>query len=120
MKIVLVGINAKYIHTNLAVRSLQANAGKYRNEVEIAEYTINHSIQEILSDLFDREPDVVGFSCYLWNIEYVMRLAQDWKKIWPQGKIVVGGPEVSYNPEKTFEQDVYKRQSISRSCPVCI
>ena len=104
MKIVLVGINAKYIHTNLAVRSLQANAGKYRNEVEIAEYTINHSIQEILSDLFDREPDVVGFSCYLWNIEYVMRLAQDWKKIWPQGKIVVGGPEVSYNPEKTFEQ----------------
>ena len=58
MKIVLVGINAKYIHTNLAVRSLQANAGKYRNEVEIAEYTINHSIQEILSDLFDREPDV--------------------------------------------------------------
>ncbi len=70
----------KYIHTTLAVRSLQANAGKYRKDVEIAEYTINHRREEIFQDIYRRKPEAVGFSCYLWNIEYVMGLAGDLKK----------------------------------------
>ena len=68
--VLLVGINAKYIHTTLAVRSLQANAGKYRKDVEIAEYTINHRREEIFQDIYRRKPEAVGFSCYLWNIEW--------------------------------------------------
>ena len=67
--VLLVGINAKYIHTTLAVRSLQANAGKYRKDVEIAEYTINHRREEIFQDIYRRKPEAVGFSCYLWNTD---------------------------------------------------
>ena len=59
--VLLVGINAKYIHTTLAVRSLQANAGKYRKDVEIAEYTINHRREEIFQDIYRRKPEAVGF-----------------------------------------------------------
>jgi len=84
--VLLVGINAKYIHTTLAVRSLQANAGKYRKDVEIAEYTINHRREEIFQDIYRRKPEAVGFSCYLWNIEYVMGLAGDLKKVLPKVK----------------------------------
>ena len=88
--VLLVGINAKYIHTTLAVRSLQANAGKYRKDVEIAEYTINHRREEIFQDIYRRKPEAVGFSCYLWNIEYVMGLAGDLKKVLPS-KLSSGG-----------------------------
>ena len=103
-KVLLVGINAKYIHTNLAIRSLQANAGKWRSQVEICEYTINHQREEIFQALYERQPDVIGFSCYLWNIEYVYALAEDVKKILPQVTILMGGPEVSYHPEEVLEE----------------
>ncbi len=99
--VLLVGINAKYIHTTLAVRSLQANAGKYRKDVEIAEYTINHRREEIFQDIYGRKPEAVGFSCYLWNIEYVMGLAGDLKKVLPNLFLFFGGPEVSYHPERS-------------------
>ena len=89
--VLLVGINAKYIHTTLAVRSLQANAGKYRKDVEIAEYTINHRREEIFQDIYRRKPEAVGFSCYLWNIEYVMGLAGDLKKVLPNLFLFFGG-----------------------------
>ncbi|MCR5690928.1 MAG: B12-binding domain-containing radical SAM protein [Eubacterium sp.] len=99
MKVLLVGINAKYIHTCLAVRSLYANAGPYQDMVEFAEYTINHSCSEIFAPIYQAKPDVVGFSCYLWNIDYIRSLSRDLKKILPGLKILVGGPEVSYNPK---------------------
>lgn len=100
----LVGINAKYIHTNLAIRSLKANAGEYENQVEIAEYTINHRREEILSGIYQKRPDIVGFSSYLWNIEYVMSLVCDLKKLLPDTTILLGGPEVSYHPEEVLLQ----------------
>lgn len=100
----LVGINAKYIHTNLAIRSLKANAGEYENQVEIAEYTINHRREEILSGIYQKRPDIVGFSSYLWNIEYVMPLVCDLKKLLPDTTILLGGPEVSYHPEEVLLQ----------------
>lgn len=100
----LVGINAKYIHTNLAIRSLKANAGEYESQVEIAEYTINHRREEILAGIYAKKPDIVGFSCYLWNIQYVMSLACDLKKILPDTTILLGGPEVSYHPEEILLQ----------------
>ena len=69
MKILLTAINAKYIHSNLAVYSLKAYA-KDEN-VELAEYTINQQKDDILMDIYKRQPDVLCFSCYIWNLDYV-------------------------------------------------
>ena len=76
MKILLVAINAKYIHSNLAVYSLKAYAKAHAGEwdIELAEYTINQQMDEILMDIYRRRPDVLCFSCYIWNIEYVESL----------------------------------------------
>lgn len=101
MKILLTAINAKYIHSNLAVYSLRAfaaeNQKEYKNSVEIAEYTINQRVDEILMDLYLRKPDVICFSCYLWNIVYVEQLVRELKKVLPNLEIWLGGPEVSFH-----------------------
>lgn len=102
-KVLLVGINAKYIHSNLAIRSLRANAREYAAAVEICEYTINHRREDILASLHEKRPGQIGFSCYLWNIEYVLALACDLKKIMPDLTVFLGGPEVSYRPERLLE-----------------
>lgn len=99
-RILLVGINAKFIHTNLAIRSLKANTKEYTDMIECVEYTINQSCEEILQGIYEKKPDVVGFSCYLWNVEYVLSISQDLKKIMPDVFIMAGGPEVSFQPEK--------------------
>ena len=100
--VLLVGINAKYIHTTLSIRSLKANAGKHREQVAIAEYTINHRREEIFRSICEKKPEAIGFSCYLWNIEYVMSLVCDLKKILPDTLLFLGGPEVSYHPEEVL------------------
>lgn len=101
MKTVLTAINAKYIHSNLAVYSLRAFAVQeepaYATEIEIAEYTINQTTDSILMDLYKKKPDILCFSCYLWNIEYVRTLLAELPKILPGTKIWLGGPEVSYH-----------------------
>jgi len=97
MKILLIAINAKYIHSNLAVYCLRACAGKRKNQVEIAEYTINHLKEEILADIYRRKPDVAAFSCYIWNRDYVTSIIRDLRLLCPEVPIWVGGPEVSYD-----------------------
>ena len=97
MKIVLTAINAKYIHSNLAVYSLRAYAAPYKDEIEIAEYTINQQLDDILMDLYKKNPDILCFSCYIWNLTYVEELIREVKKIFPNLPIWVGGPEVSYD-----------------------
>lgn len=104
MKILLAAINAKYIHSNLAVYSLRAFAGRYRESTEVAEYTINQQLDEILMDLYRRKPDVLCFSCYLWNIVYVEQLIRELPKILPDLEIWLGGPEVSYHAEEVLER----------------
>lgn len=104
MNIVLTAINAKYIHSNLAVYSLRAYASAYKNEISIAEYTINQQMDDILMDLYKKKPDVLCFSCYIWNISYVEDLIREIKKLFPNLPIWVGGPEVSYDAK-----DVLKR-----------
>lgn len=94
MKTLLIAINAKYIHSNLAVYSLKASAGQWKDEVEIAEYTINHLREDILADIYRRKPDVAAISCYIWNMEYVQSLLKDLKRSC-RGRIWLGGPEVS-------------------------
>ena len=108
MNILLTAINAKYIHSNLAVYSLRAYAAgkceRYKEEIGIAEYTINQPLDQILMDLYKRKPEVLCFSCYLWNIEYVEQLITELGKIMPQTDIWLGGPEVSYHASHMLEQ----------------
>lgn len=116
MKFLLAAVNAKYIHSNLGVYSLKKYADEKRNrrtgdaldpdwEIEIGEYTINHQMDYILQDIYEKAPDAVGFSCYIWNILYVQELIRDLKKVLPQTEIWLGGPEVSYRAEEILMQE---------------
>ncbi len=100
MKILLIAVNAKYIHSNLAVYCLRSYAAKLGIWTELAEYTINHRQEDILEDIYRRKPDVAAFSCYIWNLEYVRELIADLHKILPDTEIWAGGPEVSYDTEE--------------------
>ena len=97
MKILLIAINAKYIHSNLAVYSLRAFADKYADNIKIVELTINHSEEDILKVIAKEKADVAAFSCYIWNIDIVKRITSNLRKIQKQLKIWYGGPEVSYD-----------------------
>ena len=114
-KILLTAINAKYIHSNLAVYSLKAYAQsclekqtKAEQEeeikIEIAEYTINQQIDEILRDIYKKKPDMLCFSCYIWNINYIEELIREIAKILPETEIWAGGPEVSYDAKHFLEK----------------
>lgn len=97
MKILLAACNAKYIHSNLAVYNLKSCSGEYSSRVVVKEYTINQIRDDILKDIYLEQPDVVCFSCYIWNISFVRELVPDLKKILPQAEFWAGGPEVSYD-----------------------
>ncbi|MUT67525.1 B12-binding domain-containing radical SAM protein [Paenibacillus sp. NEAU-GSW1] len=103
MKVVLTTLNAKYIHTSLALRCLKAYSAK-DFDIDIVEYTIKDPAMNIVSDLFTRNPDVVGFSCYIWNIEETITVINMLRKIKPELKIVLGGPEVSYDTDYWMER----------------
>ncbi len=103
MNVVVSTLNAKYIHTCLALRYLKSYcAPEY--EVQMAEYTIKDPVMNIVSDLYSRNPDVIGFSCYIWNIEETIPIIEMLKKIKPDIKIVLGGPEVSYDVPQWLER----------------
>lgn len=107
MKILLAAVNAKYIHSNLAIYSLKAYAEAKSMDwrgnkpeqggIELAEYTINQQRDDILMDIYRRRPDVACFSCYIWNLDYVEELVEELGKIRPDMPIWLGGPEVSYD-----------------------
>ena len=103
MKVLLAAINAKYIHSNPAVYSLRAYACRYTDDIGIAEYTINQTVDEILMDIYRRSPDILCMSCYLWNISYVKQVIREIPKILPEVKIWMGGPEVSFNGSEMLE-----------------
>ncbi|MBP2000506.1 radical SAM superfamily enzyme YgiQ (UPF0313 family) [Paenibacillus shirakamiensis] len=98
MKVILSTLNAKYIHTSLAIRLLKAYSD-HAFDIDLAEYTIKDPALNIVSDLFNKKPDVVGFSCYIWNIEETLKVVEILKKVMPNVTIVLGGPEVSYDTE---------------------
>ncbi|ALC91194.1 Fe-S oxidoreductase [Bacillus sp. FJAT-18017] len=103
MKIICSTLNAKYIHTNLAIRYLRAYA-EPEFTVELAEYTIKDPAMNIVSDLIAKKPDVLGFSCYIWNIEETIKVVSMIKKINPDIAIVFGGPEVTYDTVEWLER----------------
>ena len=110
MKVLLTAVNAKYIHSNPAVYSLQkfvtAYAPEYGRNVELAEFTINHYADDILQEIYCRRPDVVAFSCYIWNLQMIERVLEDLPRVLPEVQIWAGGPEVSYDaPEFLKKHD---------------
>ena len=108
MKFLLAAINAKYIHSNPGVYSLRAFARTRipGADIEIGEYTINHQMDLILQDIYRRKPDFIGFSCYIWNISYIMEIVRDVKKVLPEAEIWLGGPEVSYDAKKVLTREL--------------
>ncbi len=107
MKMLLVAINAKYIHSNLAVYDLRAYAGEYRQDIEIAEYTINNLTEHIIMDIYKRKPEVLAFSTYIWNVELVHEVAHELHKLLPEIDIWLGGPEVSYDSYELLKKYEY-------------
>ncbi|MDL2237696.1 B12-binding domain-containing radical SAM protein [Christensenellaceae bacterium OttesenSCG-928-K19] len=98
-KILLVAVNSSYIHTNPAVRKLAQVA-----DATWCEFNINQPLNDMLHAIYQRKPRIVAFSCYIWNIQYVLRLAQDLKKILPKVKVLLGGPEVSFDARALMER----------------
>ena len=105
MKILLAACNAKYIHSNLAVYNLRAYAGEYREHIILKEYTINQQKDEILRDIYLEKPDIICFSCYIWNVSFVKEIAEDLKKILPDSVFWAGGPEVSFDAEDFLKKN---------------
>lgn len=106
MKILLTAVNSKYIHSNLAVYSLKVYHDAHsdrKDTVELAEYTINQLQEEIIKDIYKKQPDVLAFSCYIWNIELIHRMICELKKILPDTDIWLGGPEVSYDAKEVLK-----------------
>lgn len=104
MKVILVGINAKYIHSNLAVRYLKTYTKDLNYECEIMEFSINDKIDRILEEILRQKPDLVAFSCYIWNIQYVKSLAALIKLVDSKIEILYGGPEVSYDSKDFLKE----------------
>lgn len=103
MKILLAGISAKFIHQNLAVDALRLYAEEqYGIRCCIAEFTINQPFDMILAELYRQKPDLLGFSCYIWNWELIRRLVRAIRKILPDTRLLLGGPEVTYNAAETL------------------
>ncbi len=102
-KHLLVGLNAKYIHSNLAIRSLRDYAASRGIELECQEFTINQRAEQILRALYESQPQVIGFSCYIWNIELIRRLAHELRVLLPDTFLYFGGPEVSFDPAWQLE-----------------
>lgn len=94
----LVALNAKYSHTSLSVRSIVSYVSeKGFSNISFFEGTINDEYFYLLDNILKRNPDVIGFSSYIWNIELIKKLVSDIKSINPCIKIFLGGPEASYN-----------------------
>ena len=104
MKILLTTLNSQYIHSNLALRYLYESAGIYRDFLEVKEYTINNDDMSVYVDICRGGYDAICFSCYIWNVGKIVSLIRSLKKTDPAVKIIVGGPEVSYEPESFLEK----------------
>ncbi|MBN2851991.1 MAG: DUF4080 domain-containing protein [Clostridia bacterium] len=104
MKIKLIAINSKFIHTNTAVWYLHYSLEKYNMNSEVMTFTVNDDYDEVLRGIIKDLPDIVCFSCYIWNIERIYELIEDIRKVSPGTKIVLGGPEVSFDCESVLRK----------------
>jgi len=107
MKIMLTTLNSKYVHMNLAIRYLYEAAIEFKDQIMIKEFTINNDDDYIFTELVLCEAELICFSCYIWNIERILSLAANLKKAKPELRIVLGGPEVSYDQEAFLQKHPY-------------
>jgi hypothetical protein len=107
VKVVLATLNAKYIHSSLALKYLNVACDSVHSEIVMKEYTINNEVLEILSDIYSEQPDIIGLSCYIWNIDMTLKLAGLLKKVLPRVVVILGGPEVSYDPLEVMQKNSF-------------
>ncbi len=105
LKIILLALNAKYIHSSLALRSIKAYCKEYEKDMILLEMSINHNENEILKQVYKYQPNIIGISCYIWNISLIKQLLPSLKKILPHTSIILGGPEVSYQSDYLLEEN---------------
>ncbi len=103
MRVVLVDLSAKYIHSGLAVKYLYHACLDSHPDICVIEETINRPIEKLVEIIYRENPQVVGFSCYIWNIETVLNITKSLAKLLPDLKIILGGPEVSYTPKDIMQ-----------------
>ncbi|KDR96029.1 Radical SAM superfamily enzyme YgiQ, UPF0313 family [Peptoclostridium litorale DSM 5388] len=106
MNVLLVAINSKFVHTNLAVRYLEKACYDIA-DVDILENSINTDKNIVLKNIYLKKPDIICFSCYIWNIDYMLEIAGNIKKVMPEVHILFGGPEVSFDPEKIMLENSF-------------
>lgn len=104
MNVVLSTLNSKFIHSSLALRYLKAYGEAHGQAYDIVEYTINMPVLHILSDITEHDIDILGFACYIWNIEMTLHVVDMVKAVRPDIKIVLGGPEVSFTADELLER----------------
>jgi len=103
MKTIIIAVNSKYIHSSLAPWYLKAACKSNCGTIKVMEFTINDNPDSVLSRIYAEGCDIAAFSCYIWNINFILKVAENLKKILPNIKIVLGGPEVSYDPQQVLE-----------------
>ncbi|MEF9968137.1 MAG: cobalamin-dependent protein, partial [Longicatena sp.] len=104
-KVLLTTCNAKYIHKNLALRWIYTTC-PHKEDILLREYTIKDTLDKIANDIIQMHVEVVCFSCYIWNIEFILNIIKELKKRDPSQHIIVGGPEVSYESYDLLDQGV--------------
>ncbi len=97
---VLLAVNSRWTHSNLALFYLKNSIADLRFPAEILECTINQPLTEILEKIFSLQPKILAISVYIWNVEIVCSILPEIPKILPGCVIILGGPEVSFQPEK--------------------
>lgn len=108
MKILLTTLNSKFIHSSLALKYIYNNIFDMENvSVDVKEYTINENLQDIFADIMSCKFDVIAFSCYIWNIDHISRICEDIKSANNNIKILLGGPEVSYESYNFMENNSF-------------
>ena len=98
MKIVLSTLNARYTHTSLGLRYIKANMHELTCKTTIMEFSINNALQSVAENILDETPDIVGVGVYIWNATETKELLEIIKKVSPNTVVILGGPEVSYEP----------------------
>lgn len=104
MKILLTTLNSKFIHTCLSIRYLKAYCKEDFPEIYIEEYTINQNTDYIAREIYKKNPEIIAFSSYIWNMEETLEIAEMLKIVSPNIKIILGGPEVTYNGEDVLRE----------------
>ena len=106
MRVLLTTLNSKFIHSNLALRYLKVSCKNLPVTIAIDEFTINDHMEDILGSIYKHSPDIIAFSCYIWNIKETLMIVESLKKVLPNCIIILGGPEVSFDSVTLMEQNL--------------